>query len=506
MTREHPERSPGITEPLLLFFIGFGLFMFCRRSDFLPLIPATIIIAPIFILRFSRILPGGRAALLTALGFVLAINISLWGIFDMSDPLTGVAFNVVRSSLIGLLYAVPYWIDRAITPRLGDGLHTTLVFPVAATAIMFLATLEGPLDGTQAKNIYGIGPLPILQLYALTGLWGFVFLWSWLAALINFAWARGYALRPSLAALLLFAVPALALYGFGANRLATAPDVPQVRLASAVMAAGDIHPVSMEAIYETRKTVPLEQTLAVIEAMTAEAVAEGAKIVTFPEFALLVTEEERAIVETRAGRIAADNGIWLSLPYAWMADEGRGENRHLLIDDTGAIRIDHKKRYLFGYGPIGEAGAFSKGPGTVQTVDSPYGRISVAICRDLSFPQMIRQAGAAGADIMLTGSHDFPSGIVMNDPFRSVENGMTHVRTTFNGISYAMDPYGRLLSERDNGEGRSAIMYVDIPTRGTRTLYARFGDWLGWGSVGLTVLFGTTAILRRKRGNVVADT
>ena len=145
----------------LLFVSGFGLFMLCRRSDFLPYVPAMIIVAPILILRFSRTQPLLRSALLTTLGFVLAFNIALWGVFDMGDPTLSLVFNVVRSTIIALYYALPFVIDRAVTPRLGRGLYTTLAFPAAMTALMFLSSLVPPIDGTQAKNVFSTAPAPL---------------------------------------------------------------------------------------------------------------------------------------------------------------------------------------------------------------------------------------------------------------------------------------------------------------------------------------------------------
>lgn len=37
-----------------LFLVGFGLFALTRRSEIVPMIPLMIVIAPIFILWFSR--------------------------------------------------------------------------------------------------------------------------------------------------------------------------------------------------------------------------------------------------------------------------------------------------------------------------------------------------------------------------------------------------------------------------------------------------------------------
>lgn len=85
--------------------------------------------------------------------------------------------------------------------------------------------------------------------------------------------------------------------------------------------------------------------------------------------------------------------------------------------------------------------------------------------------------------------------LVFGTPGLAVENGFTHVRTTYDGISYAVEPYGRILGQMNRGVGEADIMYVDVPTEGVRTVYVRFGDWLGWPSVILVGLFSVSAIV-----------
>ena len=490
----------GFLEAAILFVLGFGLFMFCRRSDFLPMIPEMIIVAPIFILRFSRVLPAGRSIMLTILGFVLAFNISLWGIFDMGDPTLSLVFNVVRSTIIALYYALPYVVDRLVTPRTGKSLLSTLVFPAAMTASMFLSSMPPPIDGTAAKNVFATAPLPLLQIYALAGLWGFVFLWSWLAACINHAWENGFGRRSTLAAALALIVVFGGLFAWGGFRIYTAPETPTVKIAAVVTPAEVGGPESMVQVFEDRMTSPYEPTMDHIRSMTAEAAANEAKIVAFNEFAIVITEADHERTRAEFAKIAADNGVWLAIPYGWVPETGKGANRQLLIDDTGAVQADYQKRFLLGFGDFGENAVFEKGAEIIQTADSPYGRIALAICRDMSFPDFARQAGLAGADIMLTGSHEFPRGITINDPHRAIENGFTHVRPTYDGITYAMDPYGRLLGQMNRGTGEPGIMYVDVPTKGVRTFYARFGDWLGWLSMGLVVIFALGAIVAGRAG------
>ena len=83
-------------------------------------------------------------------------------------------------SVVGFL---PYLLDRVLARRLG-GLLGTLVFPLAVTTVSYLLALVSSSSGTWGNPAYSqYGDLPLLQLMSVTGLWGIVFLMSWLASL-----------------------------------------------------------------------------------------------------------------------------------------------------------------------------------------------------------------------------------------------------------------------------------------------------------------------------------
>ena len=44
--------------------------------------------------------------------------------------------------------------------------------------------------------------------------------------------------------------------------------------------------------------------------------------------------------------------------------------------------------------------------GKLRQIVSPYGRLSAAICYDMDFPRLLAQAGALGADLVLSPAHD----------------------------------------------------------------------------------------------------
>jgi apolipoprotein N-acyltransferase len=149
----------------------------------------------------------------------------------------------------------------------------------------------------------------------------------------------------------------------------------------------------------------------------------------------------------------------------------------------GEILLDYTKRYLLGLGPFGESSVFTKGPEIIQSVETPYGKIGISICRDMSFPSFLRQAAKDNVDIMLSPSYDWPKSPAPWYLTSTIENGFSFVRPTYNGYSYAADYHGKELAHMDSDQTKEGIMYSDIPVKGIKVLYPILGDLLGWLSV-----------------------
>jgi apolipoprotein N-acyltransferase len=164
---------------LILFILGFGAFIFTRLSKLVPTIPIAILIAFVFILRFTRTQPTKRGIWLTLLGFILSINIGLWGLFEIGGDVSSLLFNITRSSLLAVLYFLPFMTDRLIYPKFKNkGLLSTLIFPIITTAVFFLLTIEGPFEGAIQPAKFAFGTIEFMQLLSLFGVFGFVFVTS----------------------------------------------------------------------------------------------------------------------------------------------------------------------------------------------------------------------------------------------------------------------------------------------------------------------------------------
>lgn len=127
--------------------------------------------------------------------------------------------------------------------------------------------------------------------------------------------------------------------------------------------------------------------------------------------------------------------------------------------------------------------------GTLQVaetyVPSPGPKFAAFICYEAVFPGEVRQFTAGGAQLLINMSNDgwfgrsaAPAQHLMMARVRAVENRRWLLRATNNGFTVAVDPYGRIvarLATDIRGE-------LDAPYdfQSGLTPYARFGDWFAW--------------------------
>jgi apolipoprotein N-acyltransferase len=309
-----------------------------------------------------------------------------------------------------------------------------------------------------------------------------VFVFSWLASVLNLAWERIFDWRQIKAVTLSFAFTVLAVFLFGAAKISTSTyrEADTVEIAAVFLLPEEGEVFDPEGLF-SRDPSPYEETMSRIELLTRQAASNGAKIVAFQETAMKIQEVDEAAFVEQLSTVARENDVYLSIGYGVFPTEEKGWNKAILISDRGALEVDYRKRYLLGLGDLfGESTIYNKGPEVIQSVDTPYGRIAVTICRDMSFPPYARQAGDQRVDIMLAPSYDVPKSGGPLYALRAIENGFSMVRPVYNGYSYAVDYNGKLLAAMDSENTGTGIMYASVPTTGVTTIYAIIGDLLGW--------------------------
>jgi predicted amidohydrolase len=215
--------------------------------------------------------------------------------------------------------------------------------------------------------------------------------------------------------------------------------------------------------------------------LIAEAAAAGAQLVALPEYFPLIgaTDADRLAAREVDGNgpiqdflatVAQKHGLWLvggSIPL--MAnDPAKLRNSCLVFDPQGQRVARYDKIHLFGFRKgdeaYDEAATIERGD-RVVAFDSPLGRVGIAICYDLRFPELFRAIGDVDL-LVLPAAFTETTGRAHWEMLlrtRAVENqcyvlasaqGGQHPNGRItHGNSMVIDPWGEVLARMDKGEG-----------------------------------------------------
>jgi len=225
--------------------------------------------------------------------------------------------------------------------------------------------------------------------------------------------------------------------------------------------------------------------------LIAHAVDEGAGLVALPEnFAIMgMTENDKVKVRESAGKgpiqeflaqQAKKYGIWLvggTVPME-AEDKNKIQAACLLYNDKGELVARYNKMHLFdvslqdGSENYTESETIESGDDVV-VVDTPFGRLGLAVCYDLRFPEMFRAMLDDGAELfVLPSAFTAITGRAHWEVLvraRAIENlcyiiapdqGGFHVNSReTHGDSMIVDPWGNVMDRLPRGSG---VVIADI--------------------------------------------
>jgi apolipoprotein N-acyltransferase len=476
-------KEPMKTRSWIPLLIAAALLPFANGANAIALAAWLV---PFFLLRFSRTQRGILALPIIFALQAVALAIQYRGMVPLPTPIY-VAVMIVY----GLFFLLPYVADRFLAPRL-SGLARTLVFPLGWVSTEYFLS-RGPF-GSWFATAYSQSDLALLQMLSVTGLWGVTFLIGWTASAGNALWEEWTESRriPRVAALCALLI-VVALLAGGARLAFFPPRGATVRVASLSRMERELHPDPKVMGRFFRHTPLTPEEVATIRENSAaidndllerserEAKA-GARIIFWGEANAPVLKEDEKELIGRGALVARNNGIYLGMALAgWHLESTPPlENKIVLVQPDGAVAWESYKAHPV---PGGEAMISIRGDGKLRILDTPYGRVSSAICFDADFPSLLAQAGAMRTDIVLDPSNDWKA----IDPwhtkmasFRAIEQGFNLVRQTSQGLSAAFDYEGRQLAAMDHYVATDHTLIAQVPTRGTPTVYAMLGDWFAW--------------------------
>ena len=350
---------------------------------------------------------------------------------------------------------------------------TVLAYPVLWVAIdtLMAALLPdgnwGSLAYSQADNV------AVLQVTALAGVPGLLFLLclapSALALLL--AGGRAYAPAAFATALLL-----LAAFAGGAWRVHGAP-APTGPLAGLVAIDDFIGPATPPA----RAQAIWDQYARHVERLAGQ----GARLVLLPEKIAVLAPAQADAVRRRFQALARGTGAWITVGIGVQDAAGR-RNLAWLFAPDGSAPVSYQKHHL----APPEREFLAGSTYAVQPVEGLA--MGLAICKDMHFAALGQAYGAAGAQTMLVPAWDFQLDAWMGARMtvvRGVENGYAVLRAAREGVLTVSDAYGRVLAERASSAMPGGTLLAPLPAHPSVATWAGWlGPLFGWSCVALGVL------------------
>jgi apolipoprotein N-acyltransferase len=325
---------------------------------------------------------------------------------------------------------------------------------------------------------------PVLQIVSVTGTFGLSLLTCFAVSAPGlFFRSRRDGAAATLAGLILFA----GIGVWGAARIPAGPQPLQPGIRLRLIQAS---------IPQTLKSAPgmREHNFLLQMALTRQAADRPPTHIVWPESAApyLLEEDPRSL--QALAQAVPPNGLMLvgSVRGAFKGDEiSQLWNSLRVIDAGGAIIGSYDKAHLVPFGeyvppwlPVRKLVPgnidFTPGPGP-QTLDLPgLPPVAPMICYEAIFPGAIVDEAHRPAWI-LNVSNDGWFGI-SSGPYqhfaaarmRAIEEGLPVIRNANNGISGAIDPYGRVIARL--GLDAVGVLDTDLPQPLPPTLFSRMGS------------------------------
>lgn len=215
------------------------------------------------------------------------------------------------------------------------------------------------------------------------------------------------------------------------------------------------------------------------EKLIENAIAKKSNCVVLPENFALISPDASDIIKNRESfgsgpiqdflsRTAKKYKIWIiggTIPLTDTANQNKAYSACLVYNDQGEVIARYNKIHLFDVlirGCEEHHESYTISPGhEIIVVNTPFGKLGLAICYDVRFPELFRAMQVAGAEIIiLPAAFTVPTGSAHWDALiraRAIENQVyifaaaqcgTHnpYRNTY-GHSMIVDPWGKIIAE-----------------------------------------------------------
>lgn len=226
-------------------------------------------------------------------------------------------------------------------------------------------------------------------------------------------------------------------------------------------------------------------------------------LIVFPESPMNFMYREDAEFREFIGRFAQKNNVGVLFNSAEPdAATGLYFNSAVMVDAKGSMVDQYDKIYLVPFGEFVPGPLRSLIPGLIGSFASggeydvfPVGdaKAAVMLCYESNFGQLGRYLAINGADIFIEMTND---GYLGETPvlrqhlssavFRAIETDRPVLRATNVGITAYVDELGNV-SDAGPIYAETTKFWQIRKSNGEQTLYVKFGDWIAWLSLLVTL-------------------
>jgi apolipoprotein N-acyltransferase len=466
------------------------------------------------------------------------------------DPWIAGAF-VALIGFVGGLICMMFSTGVALASKKSN-LRACLLAPFLWTALEFFRT-NIPIIGSSwdLSGYPAARSMALLQITAVTGIYGLCFLIAAYGSLLAYAWmqfaeqkrlsAGGNAAAPGRAglqsrmkvaktegALASEASPVGSRRSFSAWQLAAVVTVVLVVVALVgpyLIPSAKPHYIAhlVQTNFPQSESYPADwlevhaADLNQLERISVEAARRVPGIIIWPEVPAPFSFTEPPFAQ-RAERVARDAGNYFLVGVVdWKVDpSGKwlASNSAVLLNPAGQRVYSYAKIHLLPFGeyvPLRGWLTFAKKltadisdftPGTEFSIGQlPQGKFGTFICYEAIFPSEVRHFTSNGAQLLVTISNDgwfgrssAPEQHMAMARVRAVENRRWLLRDTNNGYTESIDPYGRTAAQLQLDVRGQLDAPYDF--RNDITPYVRFGDWFSWLCIIVTIVLLGMAITK----------
>ena len=226
--------------------------------------------------------------------------------------------------------------------------------------------------------------------------------------------------------------------------------------------------------------------------MIADAAGQGAQVVGLQEIFhgpyfcaeqdpkwYATAEPEDGPTVSRMREVAREHGLVLIVPWYEEAQAGVYYNTACVIERDGSVLGKYRKTHIPQVGPcFWEKFYFKPGNLGYPVWDTSAGRIGLIICYDRHFPEVARELGLKGAELVFN-----PSATVeslsrylweLEQPAHAVANGFWVAASNrvgveaplnpnkFYGSSYFCSPRGKIVAQASDSEDEVLVADIDL--------------------------------------------